>query len=66
MGDAADDAFESAFNRDMEFTMLVKGIKETCTEGGECRIVSKDFDDYQDGDDWLPYKCTSCGKEFDY
>lgn len=62
MGDAADEAWDAAFDRDADLWFLVRSIEDNC-ETKQCRIVSAD---YEDDDDWLPYRCATCGARFDF
>lgn len=64
MGDAADELWDHLMMKELDFDMMVLSIRENCNHPHDaCRIVSAE---YEDGDDWLPYRCTVCGQGFDF
>lgn len=64
MGDAADDLWDRTMEREHEFSMMLKSIREHCNDPMvSCFIVENP---YREEDDWLPYRCASCGQEFDF
>lgn len=66
MGEAADDLWDAVFSAQMDLALMVSMIRETCERGfpSQCQIVASDPAD--EADDWLPYRCKTCGRSFDY